>query len=62
MSFHTLVVSLSTHTDQLFMELVCGQFLQEGLRWKQEVQFNHGVRHETLIVKDVFRKFKRVVN
>jgi hypothetical protein len=56
------VVSLSTHTDQLFMELVCGQFLQEGLRWKQEVQFNHGVRHETLIVKDVFRKFKRVVN
>jgi hypothetical protein len=30
-SFHTLVVSLNTHTDQLFMELVCGQLLQEEL-------------------------------
>jgi hypothetical protein len=53
-SFHTLVVSLSTHTDQLFMELVHGQLLQEGLRWKQEGQFNHGIRRETLIVKICF--------
>jgi hypothetical protein len=30
-SFHTLMVSLNTHTDQLFMELICGQLLQEEL-------------------------------
>jgi hypothetical protein len=28
---------------------------------KQEVQFNHCTRHETLIDKGVFGKFKRVV-
>jgi hypothetical protein len=27
LSFNTLVVSLSTRIDQLFMELVCGQLL-----------------------------------
>jgi len=26
-SFHTFVLSLSIHNDQLFMELVCKQFL-----------------------------------
>jgi hypothetical protein len=26
-SFHMFVVSLNTHTDQLFMELVCGKLL-----------------------------------
>jgi hypothetical protein len=30
-SFHTLVVSLSTHINQLFMELVRGQLLQKEL-------------------------------
>jgi hypothetical protein len=30
-SFHTLMVSLSTHINQLFMELVCGQLLQKEL-------------------------------
>jgi hypothetical protein len=57
-SFHILVVSLSTHINQLFMELICGQLLQKKLRCKQEVQFNHGIIHEALIVKGVFGKFK----
>jgi hypothetical protein len=33
-SFHTLVVSLSTYTNELSMELVCGQSLQEKLQCK----------------------------
>ncbi len=53
------MVSLSTHTDQLFMELVCGQLLQEGLRWKQEGKFNHGIRHETLIVEICFLEVQK---
>jgi hypothetical protein len=52
-SFHTLMVSLGTHIDQLFMELVCGKLLQKELRCKQQVQFNHGIRHETLTIKGV---------
>jgi hypothetical protein len=31
LSFHTFVISLSTHIDKLSMELVCGQLLQEKL-------------------------------
>jgi hypothetical protein len=31
LSFHTFVISLSTHIDQLSVELVCGQLLQEEL-------------------------------
>jgi hypothetical protein len=31
LSFHTFVISLSTHIDQLSMELVCRQLLQEEL-------------------------------
>jgi hypothetical protein len=42
-SFYTLVVSLSTHIDQLSMELVCGQLMQKKLGCKWEVQFNHGI-------------------
>jgi hypothetical protein len=34
LSFHALVVSHSTHIDQLSMELVCGQLLQEKLQCK----------------------------
>jgi len=34
LSFHTLVVSLSTRSNQLSMELICGQLLQEKLRCK----------------------------
>jgi hypothetical protein len=30
-SFHTLVVSFSTHIDELLMELVYGQLLQKEL-------------------------------
>lgn len=30
-SFHTLVVSLGTHIDELLMELVYGQLLQKEL-------------------------------
>jgi hypothetical protein len=60
--FHTFVVSFSTHIDQLSMELPCEQLLQEELRCKQEVQFNYGTRHKGLISKDVYWKFKRVIN
>ncbi len=60
LSIHTFVVSFSTHTNQLSMELVCGQLLQEELQCKWKVQFNHGTKYETLIVKSVFGKFKRV--
>jgi len=35
--FHTLVVSFNTYTDQLYMELICGQFLQKELRCKREM-------------------------
>ncbi len=31
LSFHTFVISLSIHIDQLSTELVCGQLLQEEL-------------------------------
>jgi hypothetical protein len=31
LSFHTLVVSLNTRTNQLSMELICGQLLQKEL-------------------------------
>jgi hypothetical protein len=41
------------------MELVCGQLLQEGLRWKQEGKFNHGIRHETLIVEICFLEVQK---
>jgi hypothetical protein len=34
LSFHTLAISFNTHIDQLYMELICGQFLQEELRCK----------------------------
>jgi hypothetical protein len=60
MSIHTFVVSFSTCIDQLSMELVCGQLLQEKLWCKREMEFNHGTKHEALIVKGVFGKFKKV--
>jgi hypothetical protein len=44
------------------MELPCEQLLQEELQCKQEVQFNYGTRHKGLISKDVYWKFKRVIN
>ncbi len=62
LSFHTFVISLSTHIDQLSVELVCGQLLQEELWCEQEVQFNHGPKHDALIIKHVFGKLKKVVN
>jgi hypothetical protein len=31
------VVSFNTYTDQLYMELICGQFLQKELRCKWEM-------------------------
>jgi hypothetical protein len=34
LSIHTFVVSFSICPNQLFMELVCGQLLQEKLRCK----------------------------
>jgi hypothetical protein len=38
------------------MELVCGQLLQEELWCKQQVQFNHGTKHETITIKGVLGK------
>jgi hypothetical protein len=59
--FHTLLIWLNTCTNELFMELVCGQLLQNKLQFKQKV-FNHGTKQETLLLKGVSRKFKRVVD
>ncbi len=56
------MVSFSTCIDQLSLELPCEQLLQEELQCKQEVQFNHGTKHEGLIAKGLNWKFKRVVN
>jgi hypothetical protein len=50
-SFHTFVVWLNTCNHQLSMELPCGQSLQDELRYKQKMQFNHGTKHETLTIK-----------
>jgi hypothetical protein len=35
------------------MKLVCGQLLQEELRCKQQVQFNHGTKYEIVTIKGV---------
>lgn len=44
------------------MELPFGQLLQDELCCKQKMQFHHGTRHETLTIKGVYEKFKRVVD
>ncbi len=41
--FHTLVVLYNNHTNELSMELVCGQILQKELWFKQELP-NHGTK------------------
>jgi hypothetical protein len=48
--FHTSVVLNSSHTNELSMELVCGQILQEELQFQQEVP-NHGIKQEAINVK-----------
>jgi hypothetical protein len=62
LSIHTFVVSFSIRTNKLPMELICGQLLQEKLLCKWEVQFNHGTKHETLIVKMCFWEVQKGVN
>ncbi len=49
-------------TNQLSMELICGQLLQKEFLCKREVQFNHDTKHETLIVKMCFWEVQKGVN
>jgi hypothetical protein len=59
--FHNLLIWVNTCTNELFMELVCGQLLQNKLQFKQK-NSTMVQDKKTLLLKGVSRKFKRGVD